>query len=161
MSSDQDTEHLRLLSIFHYVVAAIVAVFSLLPLLHLAMGIAMVAGAFDELGKNASPPPPAFIGWIFVGLSAFCIVSGLAMAIVVAMAGQRIQQNRSHTFCLVVAGFECLFTPIGTALGVLTIIVLTRPSVKERFNGSRPVEPQSTGSDSAIDDGNPWCEKSD
>jgi len=36
-------------------------------------------------------------------------------------------------FCLVMAGVECIFTPFGTVLGVLTIIVLVRPSVKELF----------------------------
>ena len=160
MTSNQDTEHLRLLSIFHYVVAGIVAVFSLIPLLHIAMGIAIVSGALNELGKGA-PPPPAFFGWMIVGISAFFIVTGLAMAIVVAVAGQRIQQHRSHTFCLVVAGIECLFTPIGTVLGVFTIIVLTRPSVKELFNGSRPVDPQPSRSNSENDDHNPWSDESD
>ena len=160
MTSNQDTEHLRLLTIFHYVVAGIVALGSLVPLLHVAMGIAIIAGTFDELGQNAQAPPAIF-GWMIVGFSAFFIVCGLAMAIVVAMAGQRIQQHRSLTFCLVVAGLECLFTPIGTALGVFTFIVLSRPSVKELFNGSRLADSQSPASDSEIDDHNPWADHSD
>jgi hypothetical protein len=35
------------------------------------------------------------------------------------------------------AGVECLFMPVGTVLGVFTIIVLVRDSVKELFG--RPV----------------------
>jgi hypothetical protein len=31
------------------------------------------------------------------------------------------------------AGINCIFIPIGTVLGVFTIIVLTRDSVKELF----------------------------
>jgi len=31
------------------------------------------------------------------------------------------------------AGVECMFMPFGTVLGVFTIIVLMRPSVKEIF----------------------------
>jgi len=160
VTSNQDTEHLRLLSIFHYIVAGMVALGSLFPLLHIAMGVAIIAGTFKELGHDAQSPP-AFFGWMIVGLSAFVIVSGLAMAIVVAMAGQRIQQNRSHTFCLVVAGLECLFMPIGTTLGVFTIVVLTRPSVKELFDGSQTVDSQSPDSNSEVDDHNPWCDASD
>ena len=159
VTSNQDTEHLRLLTIFHYVVAGIVAMSSLFPLFHITMGIAIVAGTFDELGQGASTPP-AFFGWMIGGFSAFFIVCGIAMAIVVAMAGQRIQQHRSHTFCLVVAGIECLFTPLGTALGVFTFIVLSRPSVKELFNDSRLVEPESSGSNSENDDHNPWSDES-
>jgi hypothetical protein len=36
-------------------------------------------------------------------------------------------------FCLVMAGIACIFMPFGTALGVLTIIVLMRDSVRELF----------------------------
>ncbi len=40
-------------------------------------------------------------------------------------------------FCLIVAGIECLLMPYGTVLGVFTIMVLMRESVKERF-GANP-----------------------
>jgi hypothetical protein len=36
-------------------------------------------------------------------------------------------------YCLVVAGIECIFMPFGTVLGVFTIIVLMRPSVRNLF----------------------------
>jgi len=143
--SNQDAEHLRLLSIFHYIAAGIVAVGSLLSLLHMAVGLAVVTGAFDEFGQGA-PQPPAVFGWMIVGFAAFFIVFGLATAAVVAIVGQRLQQKRSHTFCLVVAGIECLFTPIGTVLGVFTIVILMRPSVKELFEGVPAVQPQSPDS---------------
>ena len=32
------------------------------------------------------------------------------------------------------AGIECIFMPFGTVLGVFTIIVLMRPSMKELFD---------------------------
>ena len=35
---NQDTEHLRLLAIFHYVVAGLAALFSLFPLLYTTVG---------------------------------------------------------------------------------------------------------------------------
>lgn len=41
----QDAQHLRLLSIFHYVVAGIAAFFALLPVFHLVFGLMMVGGA--------------------------------------------------------------------------------------------------------------------
>jgi hypothetical protein len=37
------------------------------------------------------------------------------------------------------AGIECIFMPVGTVLGVFTIIVLMRDSVKELF-GHRATE---------------------
>ncbi len=49
------------------------------------------------------------------------------------LAGRKLARRRSWTFCLVVASIECLFMPYGTVLGVFTIIVLLRPTVKELF----------------------------
>jgi hypothetical protein len=38
----QDEEHLRLLSIFHYVVAGLAALFALFPIFHLILGLFMI-----------------------------------------------------------------------------------------------------------------------
>jgi hypothetical protein len=51
-------------------------------------------------------------------------------------AGRYLSRHVNRTFCLVVAGIECVFTPFGTVLGVFTIIVLMRDSVRELFEGS-------------------------
>ena len=64
MSANQVAEHLRLLSIFHYIVAAIGALVSMFPVLHLAIGIAIVSGAFDDAEKGN--PPPAFFARDFM-----------------------------------------------------------------------------------------------
>jgi hypothetical protein len=47
-------EHLRLLSIFH-VMGGIVGVFSLLPIIHLGMGIAIVSEALPTAGGSGPP----------------------------------------------------------------------------------------------------------
>ena len=39
---NQDLEHLRLLSIFHYVVAGITAFFACFPVFHLVFGLVML-----------------------------------------------------------------------------------------------------------------------
>jgi len=46
-------------------------------------------------------------------------------------------------FCLIVAGIICIFMPLGTILGVFTIIVLVRPSVKAMFEGQATVDPEN------------------
>ena len=128
---NQDTEQLRLLSIFHYVVAGILALFSMFPILHVVMGIAMVTGAFDNVGNGNRLP--AFFGWMFIIFPSFIILCGMAMAVCIAIAGRRLSEVRSYTYCLVVAGIECIFMPFGTVLGVFTIIILMRPTVKQLF----------------------------
>jgi hypothetical protein len=126
----QDEEHLRLLSIFHFVVAGITALFALFPIIHLAIGLAIVSGA---LPPTDGDEVPAFFGWFFVLFAGTWIVIGLAFAGLIALGGRALRRRQHYTFCLVVAGLACLIMPFGTVLGVFTIIVLMRDSVKEMF----------------------------
>ena len=131
MQSDQgnqDVEQLRILSILHYVLAGFLALLSMLPILHIAMGIAIVTGAFD--GADPGEPPPAFFGWMFIIIPTVMMLCGLTLATCIAVAGRRLQQNRSYTFCLIIAAIQCVFMPLGTLLGVCTLIVLMRPRSK-------------------------------
>jgi hypothetical protein len=129
---NQDQEHLRLLSIFHYVVAGLGALFSLFPLIHLSLGLFLVL-APEKMTGHGQQPPPAFLGWFFIVLSSVFILCGLAISTCILLAGRNLAKRKRHTFCLVVAAVECLFMPFGTVLGIFTILVLQRPSVKPLF----------------------------
>jgi disulfide bond formation protein DsbB len=50
-----------------------------------------------------------------------------------AYAGRCLAQRRRYLLCMVVAGIACIFMPFGTALGVFTLVVLSRPAVKAAF----------------------------
>ncbi len=127
----EDDRNLELLAIFHYIVGGLTALFSCFPLLHVAIGIAMLCGAFD--GKDA---PPAFFAWLFILFPAVIIVTGWTLAGVIIAAGRKLKRRVSRTFCLVVAGIECMMMPFGTVLGVFTIVVLTKDSVREMFTAN-------------------------
>ena len=60
---NQDSEHLRLLSIFHYVVAGVAAFCSFFPLLYTVMGFVFVALSYHPPTNPAQQPPPAALGW--------------------------------------------------------------------------------------------------
>ena len=121
--------HLRLLSIFHYVLAGLGGLASLLPVLHIALGVAMLTGS---LGPDENAPPEAF-GWLFVGFGAFVMLMGFGCVALFVIAGRSLARRRHWTLCMVVAAIACAFFPIGTALGVLTIVVLAKPQVKAAF----------------------------
>jgi len=133
----QDDEHLRLLSIFHYVVGGMTALFALLPLIHLGLGLLMLLapGGFGTGGEM----PPAFVAWFFIIIGGACILFGQCLAGSMIAAGRCLARRRHYLFCLVVAGFECIVMPFGTVLGVFTIIVLSREPVKQQFNAGRGV----------------------
>ncbi|MFN3408319.1 MAG: hypothetical protein ACK45B_04955 [Limisphaerales bacterium] len=128
---NEDREQLRLLAIFHYVVGALLGLCSFLPVIHLVLGWLMV---FRPHSLGPGEPPPAFMGWFFMGFAVVAILAGLTLTVLTIVAGRRLARFRSRTFCIVIAALLCLFMPIGTALGVFTIIVLMRPSVKQLFD---------------------------
>ncbi|MCL4206215.1 MAG: hypothetical protein KJ000_27340 [Pirellulaceae bacterium] len=132
----QDEEHLRLLSIFHYVVGGLTALAACFPFIHLAVGIALVSGAFPVPQGQQGPPP--ILGWIFIATASVLILGGWTMAVAVVLAGRFLARRVHYMYCLVVAAVECLFMPLGTILGVFTIIVLIRPSVKAFFEPTHP-----------------------
>jgi len=132
--TQKDEEQLRLLSIFHYIVAGLMALFSMFPLLHFAMGAALVF-APERLGHGGQGgPPPDFVGWFFMAFAGAFIALGLTIATCIALAGRFLARRRRYLFCLVVAGVATVMCiPFGTILGIFTIIVLMRDSVKEAF----------------------------
>ena len=130
---NRDREHLRLLAIFHYVVAGLAALFSFFPLLYSVVGGFMLYAAHHP-GSNNQELPPAILGWIFIVLGALFFLASLAMAICILVAGRSLARQRRYWFAFVAACIECLFVPFGTILGVFTVIVLSRESVKTLFS---------------------------
>jgi hypothetical protein len=65
------------------------------------------------------------------------IVAGVVLAVVSAVhllvVGIVMRQRRWWTFCYLTGWGECLMFPFGTILGIFTIIVLSRPTVKRLF----------------------------
>ncbi len=134
---NQDLEHLRLLKILTYVYAGITAVFSLIPLIHLGMGVAIVSGAIPMgPGPSGGGPGPEMMGWLFIAIGGGIIVLGESMAIACVFAARSLGEQRRRVFCMVIAGLECVNMPLGTILGVFTLIVLVRPSVKALFDAN-------------------------
>jgi hypothetical protein len=68
-----------------------------------------------------------------MAFAAFFIVAGWTLAGLMVLAGRSLAARTRYTFCLVIGAVECLFMPVGTVLGVFTIIVLVRESVKGMF----------------------------
>jgi hypothetical protein len=131
---DRDREHLRLLSIFHYINAGLNALSAFFAVVFLVMGVVLLAAATS----GTSNPPPLFVGYLFVFLGVVFLTAGLAFAACLALAGRFLSQQRHRMFCLVIAVINCLSFPYGTMLGVFTIMVLMRPSVSELFEQAAP-----------------------
>ena len=131
---NRDEEHLQLLAIFHYVVAGLAALFSFFPLLYTTVGAIFIFAARHGTAKHGEDLPPEFLGWIFAALGSLLFLMGIAMAICILIAGRSLALRKRYSFALVMSCIECLFIPFGTILGVFTIVVLSRESVRTLFS---------------------------
>jgi hypothetical protein len=137
-----DAEQLRFLSICYIISGGLSALGSCIGLFYAFMGV-MFASIISSIPAkaNQAPPPPAAFGGIFVvfGLSIFSVM--MALAILKFVTAKRLSQRRSRELCMVVAALSCIGVPLGTALGVFTFIVLSRPSVVRLFNTQATTTP--------------------
>ena len=129
-----DDEQLKLVSLGYMISAGVAAMFMVFGLFYIFLGVAMSIGFSHIPPDKAGNPPPAFMGWIFAGIGVVFFVLAAGMAVARFWAGRCVTQRKSRTFCLVIAALGCLEFPYGTALGVLSFIVLLRDSVARQFN---------------------------
>ena len=133
---NQDEEHLNLLSVFHYVAGGLTALAGCFPIIHLVVGLGVLFVGFSE-----GEAPPALVGLFFIAVAGGIMLFFWTLAVCLFVAGRSLARKEHYMFCLVVAGGSCMFMPVGTVLGVFTILVLMRPTVKEMFgvgDGGRP-----------------------
>jgi hypothetical protein len=129
----KDQEHLKLLAIFHYVLAGCSTCFSSMFLMHFFWGLAVLTGS-PFLGPAEKNPPPAPMGIVLMLIGGGIVLMGWSFAACLVFAGRSLTQQRRYVFCFTVAVLMCVFcNPLGTVLGVFTIITLMRPTVKELF----------------------------
>jgi hypothetical protein len=86
-----------------------------------------------DVWKGQENHPPFELFYAFIGFYVFMGLMGAAGAVVNVLSGLFMQRRTHRTFSLVVAGLDCLQMPFGTILGVFTIVVLTRDSVRASY----------------------------
>ena len=133
----QDEEHLRILSICHWVGAGLAALGILFLIVHfLIMRTFVMNPEMWNKKPIAEQPPENF----FLIMQMFYLVAALlVVAFLVAnvMSARFLAMRKNRTFSLIVAGLNCLQLPLGTALGIFTFIVLSRPSVARLYDDAR------------------------
>lgn len=128
---DDDLHYLKLLSIFHYILGGLAALFTFFPVIYVVLGI--LAVCVPETLESQGEAVPLVVGWVFIIIGTVFVVLGLAFAFCVILAGRYLARQVHYMFCMVIGALECLFMPFGTVLGIFTIVVLAKPSVKKRF----------------------------
>lgn len=165
----QDEDHLRLLAIFHYVWGGLTLAYSLFFGLYLAIGVFALSNpaAFDNKGSAQSDPAGAqFMGTVFTAMGAIGMVFALGLGGLTIWAGRCLARRERFNLCFAMACINCLGVPVGTVLGVFTLVVLNRPSVRALFDPTFvPISPSvqlpqspvsAAAPDPAAAAANPW-----
>jgi hypothetical protein len=128
---NRDEEHLRLLGLYHLVVAGINAVVLLVFFI-----VPLLLGPGFLSGMNV-PVPPGGKAALQEHLIKGMLVMGL-VTLILALNGWSIQKRQHYISCLILSCIECLSVPVGMILGVSSILVLRRESVREMFRQAVP-----------------------
>ena len=128
-SKGVDREHLKLLSIFHYVVGGMTIAISMFFLLHIGLGLRMISDNSYCIGHC----PENQFGWMVFAMGLAAFVIGLGSGCCLIFSGVSLAKRKRYWFSVVVACVECLYMPLGTILGILTLIVLYRATVRSMY----------------------------
>ena len=127
-----DRDHLRLLSIFFYVYGGLQLLFGFIPLLYVGMGALMLD---DPSLRSSGHPVATAMPWFFMAVGVVVSLYIWTVAALLISTGRGLITRRRYILCIVTSFLICLNIPLGTALGVCSLIVLFRPSVKAAFEG--------------------------
>jgi hypothetical protein len=130
----EDDDHLKLLAIFHFIVGGLAVCGLLFLYLHyLVMSSVFLNPALWKSQPNATPPPREFFKffiWFYIFFGIILVTTGLLNL----LSGLFLRRRRHRMFSLVIGCLNCVQIPLGTVLGVFTIIVLSRPSVRAGYS---------------------------
>jgi hypothetical protein len=136
-----DEEHLKLLSLFHLIKGGITAAFSFLGLLYfLFLGFIMKMGSRFNMSSDSyyKEIPVKIMSYIFTIVGVIVLLVLLA-GILQLISGYYLRRKEYRLFSFIIGIIEILEVPYGTILGLMTIIVLSKESVKRKYNKTIPV----------------------
>lgn len=128
-----DERQLRVLAVLHYFYGWLVALGALITFMLVVGRIGLSPVQVTDEG--------ALGGFIIASLVGFLLIALLAAATIVA--GKRLECHTRRVYCMIVAAINILCVPPGTALGIVTIVTLMRPSVVELFESTSSSPPQA------------------
>ena len=129
-----DERQLSTLATLHYAYGVLLGIGALLMLVVLVSGIGMQVGpALEPSGADASLQQLPW-GLIFILTGAIGLALQGLLAAATMRAARGLETHTRRSWCMVVAAFNSLAVPLGTVLGIVTIVTLMRPSVVQLFN---------------------------
>jgi hypothetical protein len=133
---EKDRQHLRVLSIFWYILAGLYAFAGAAMGVYIVFGVMIVAGSAPTRGGSSGPD----LGYFLLALGIGCLLFYGVYAYLAYLTGRSLVEYRRRKLIFGMAIALCIIGGLlGIVLGVFTIVVLSRDSVKEQFARGGPV----------------------
>ena len=141
----QDADQLRILAIAFRIVGALCAICVNFAWIHVFIGIAAImhpemtsasVNGPNRTTTGSMPVGPAAgtaFGGMFIVAGLTIILFGFVLGIFGFRAAKAMDERRNWNLCFGTSIAFMVVQPIGLVLGILSLIVLSRPSVKQLF----------------------------
>lgn len=126
-------QYLQYLAIGHYIMAGLAFLFGSIPLFHIAFGVLMATQGVGFGGPKDQALVGVTFGLFLAFIGLILVVSAWTYGIFMIKAARALTEQRHHTLCMVMAAISCMFAPVGTALGIFTLLLLLDDEVKAAF----------------------------
>jgi hypothetical protein len=134
---EKDLAHLKLLGIFHYIWGALSLIGAIcIGAYFVVIGIVVMNNP-QSLSSSDDSGTAGMIGGIMIGAGVVLFLIVVVYGILTLMAGGKYRKHQGgYWFCFILAIVTLVIGGIpGIALGIFSLIVLSRESVKAVFKG--------------------------
>lgn len=135
---EKDLEHLKLLGIFHYIWGALSLVGGLaIGAYFLFIGIVLMANPSATSSSTDENVNAGVVGGVMIGVGVILFIIVVIYGVLTLMAGGKYRKHHGgYWFCFILAIVTLVIGGIpGIVLGIFSLIVLSRASVKALFKG--------------------------
>ena len=135
---EKDLDHLKLLGIFHYIWGGLSLVGGLLiGAYFLFFGIVLMSNPQSSSSSADESASTGMAGGILIGVGIVLFLIVVVYGILTLMAGGKYRKHQGgYWFCFILAIVTLVIGGIpGIVLGIFSLIVLSRESVKALFRG--------------------------
>jgi hypothetical protein len=126
---NMDDQNMRTLVLLHKIYAGIIGVGACC----LSGYLVLIGGIMGFAATQTRDPAPAVAGGI-AGFFWLCIVAiVVGSAVLQWLAAKWLEGRRNWIGIVIISAINCLNAPLGIALGIFTLIVITKPHIKDQF----------------------------
>lgn len=129
---EQKKNHLDVLAVFHYVNGGLHLLIALFTLGALGIGLGAATGWGDNWQAEAGCSLLGVMLFVFIVLGGYAVLN--------LLAGRALQTRSNYVLTMLASAVNCLNLPLGTLLGIFTLVTLSDPQVKALFEPTPAID---------------------